>query len=480
MIISGGSRSNWRFFAGHLIRADENERVTLVEMRGAPEVEGDLATSIREALRDYMLMASRHCKNAFYHADLNPRAGEHLTPEQWEQAANQLEHELKLDGQPRFIVEHEKQGRVHRHIVWSRIDEDGHAISDSNNFAAHERAARALEKAFGHEPVRGVHAERDGKARPERRPKNREVFRGHASGIDPAQVKAEVSALWRSADSGKAFAQALADAGYILARGDRRDYVIVDAAGDDHSLARRVEGAKAAQIRERMADVDRARLPTVLEARMLARDHRAEAQEREVPPAPDERELTPEPDRRKDADTQAQGPPQSDPASQEQRAPEKKPDARDRFETVADAIERMPDALDAWPPGVPKPVGDAAPEQHTRGRFDAAADAIETALAANGGEPVMPGLSAWEHFAQRLASWRETFAEVAERVTDWVREQAHEVTGAWQKYLGGRHGVREQAHEAKGACSGDDYGKEGIPVNAKCAYNPVWKLSKDS
>jgi hypothetical protein len=37
-----------------------------------------------------------------------------------------------------------------------------------------------------------------------------------------------------------------------------------------------------------------------------------------------------------------------------------------------------------------------------------------------------------------------------------------------------------KSQEVLGRISGDDYGKEGIPVNAKCAYNPVWKLSKDS
>ena len=50
-------------------------------------------------------------------------------------------------------------------------------------------------------------------------------------------------------------------------RGDRRDYVLLDAAGDVHSLARQIKGARAADIRVRMADLDPATLPGVAEAR---------------------------------------------------------------------------------------------------------------------------------------------------------------------------------------------------------------------
>jgi hypothetical protein len=41
----------------------------------------------------------------------------------------------------------------------------------------------------------------------------------------------------------------LAEHGYMLARGDRRDFVIVDREGGIHSLARRIDGMKAAELR---------------------------------------------------------------------------------------------------------------------------------------------------------------------------------------------------------------------------------------
>lgn len=272
MIVSGGSRSNWRFFSKHLMKTEENERVQVVEIRGLA------ADDIREAFREMDALASgTRCKSFFYHANINPRADETLSPEQWEQAIDVLEAELCLTGHSRFVVEHEKDGRTHRHVVWSRIDaETMTAVSDSNNYAAHERAARQLEQAFGHEAVPGVHGREPDRERPDRRPDNWETFRGHASGIDPQAVKAELTELWRRADSGKAFVAALDERGYILAKGDRRDFCVVDQAGDAHSLARRIDGVKAQNIRERLADIEREALPNVEQASAIARS-RADA-----------------------------------------------------------------------------------------------------------------------------------------------------------------------------------------------------------
>ena len=70
----------------------------------------------------------------------------------------------------------------------------------------------------------------------------------------------------------------------MLARGDRRDYVVIDPMGGTHSLARRVEGAKAKDIRERMADIDSARLPGIAEAKQIqyARRERDPVRTREI------------------------------------------------------------------------------------------------------------------------------------------------------------------------------------------------------
>ena len=289
MIINGGSRRAGAFFATHLLRADHNERVTLAEIRGLA------ALNVRDAFREMEAVASgTRCQNYFYHASLSPREGEQLTPQQWEQAADTLEDSLGLTGQPRFVVEHEKEGRTHRHVVWSRINADTMtSISDSLTYRRHEAAARAIEQACGHEPVESVLVQERKTPRPDRNAQDWETFRGQESKQDPKAIKVQVTALWQAADSGRAFAAALAQHGYILARGDRRDFCLIDRAGDEHSLARRINGVKAAEIRRRMADVDAAALPSVAEARELARQRPDDVTD--APPVK-EAEKTPAPD----------------------------------------------------------------------------------------------------------------------------------------------------------------------------------------
>jgi hypothetical protein len=268
VIINGGSRSNGAFFTRHLTRADQNENVSIAEIRGLA------AQDVREAFREMEAVASgTRCKNFFYHANLNPRQDEQLTAEQWELAVDTLERELGLTGQPRLVVEHQKEGRTHRHVVWSRIDADSMtAISDSLTYPKHERAAREIEQALGLAALESVLVRDRDVDRPDRNPKDWESFRGKDSTLDPKAIKAEVTALWQAADSGIAFAAALEQHGYILAKGDRRDFCIIDQAGDEHSLARRIAGVKAAEIRARMADIERDQLPTVAEGRERARE----------------------------------------------------------------------------------------------------------------------------------------------------------------------------------------------------------------
>ncbi|MFC7694106.1 relaxase/mobilization nuclease domain-containing protein [Paeniroseomonas aquatica] len=283
MIINGSSRSNGAFFSRHLMRADQNERVAVVDMRGLAYAD-DVPTAFREMKE---LAAGTQCKNYFYHANLNTRADEQLTPEQWAQAVDALEGALQLEGQPRFIVEHEKEGRTHRHVIWGRIDSDTNtAISDSHNYRTHEEVAASLEEAFGHEAtVRALTRDKDTTPRPEPNMQDWESFRAAESKIDPKAMKAELTELWQHSDSGPAFAAALEERGYILARGDRRDFVVVDAAGDEHSLGRRLSGIKAAEVRARMADIDATALPSVEEGRELARQRQEEQPQDSSAPA---------------------------------------------------------------------------------------------------------------------------------------------------------------------------------------------------
>lgn len=268
MVINGGSRRAGSWWAKHLGNATKNERAELVELRGIA------AENIREALREMEAQAiGTKCQNYFYQANINPRADETLTPPQWEQAVDTLERNLGFEGLPRFVVEHEKAGRIHRHVVWGRIDPDTRtARPDGLTAAIHEQTSRELESAFGLEPGRSVlTADRDF-PRPERGPEKWAIFQGKESGIDPRSVKAQVTEIYRASDSAPAFVAGLAEHGYTLAQGDRRDFVVLDQAGHTHSLARRIEGVKAAELRDFMVGIDRAAIPTIDQARQQLAD----------------------------------------------------------------------------------------------------------------------------------------------------------------------------------------------------------------
>jgi hypothetical protein len=175
-----------------------------------------------------------------------------------------------------------KDGRMHLHVVWARTDIDTmKVIPDNLNYVAHERASHRLELEFGHEFVPGKHAKRDRKKQPEfpREKFNQaEAQQAARQEIDPEERKKAITALRQSCDDGQAFRNALEQAGYILARGDRRGLVIVDQDGEVLSLSRQVLDIKGKALKEFMADVDPAVLPRVEEAKALQMQ-RAKAQE---------------------------------------------------------------------------------------------------------------------------------------------------------------------------------------------------------
>ncbi|WP_024514747.1 AAA family ATPase [Bradyrhizobium sp. Tv2a-2] len=265
MIIKGRSRAGPDELAVHLMRVDTNEVMEVIEIRGT------VASDLKGAFREMSAVAAgTRCKRNLYHASINVRVEERLELEQWMYSIDSLEKRLQLLGQPRAIVMHKKHGREHLHIVWSRIDASKMcAIPDSHNYRAHEEASRELERVFGHQYTQGAHVERDGLARPKRTHSHAEQQqRDRTKGNEIASIVSEVTSLWRSTDNGMSFQAALQEKGYVLARGDRRDYVIVDRQGGIHSLARRIEGVRVAQLHARLQDLDVQSLPSAKEARV--------------------------------------------------------------------------------------------------------------------------------------------------------------------------------------------------------------------
>lgn len=315
MIIKGGSRAGPRQLAAHLQRTDTNERMEVLELHSGLD---DLAATFRDW---QTLSEGTRGKKGLYHVNIDPDARYDMTPQQWARAVEVLEQELGLDGQPRAVVLHEKKGRQHIHIVWARTDLETMTMrSDSNNYLAHERASLKLEREFGHEHVPGKHAKRDRAKQPEfprAEVSHAEHQQAERSGLSTQDRRAQLAALKSSCDSGMAFKAAVEEAGYVLARGDSKDFVLVGPEGSVYSLSRELK-MKAAETRAFMADVDRDTLPTASEAKAQQRDRQKDTEtpafEMQRPPVED---LAPAPEAQgeiPDAQKQDSGTPELAPA----------------------------------------------------------------------------------------------------------------------------------------------------------------------
>ncbi len=269
MIIKGRAVGSVKHWSRYLAEQGENEKVTEREIRGT------LARDLKGALVEMRDLASetRSEGNFLYHASFNPRPGENLTPEQWQQAIDRVEKVMGFEDHQRIVYEHVKEGRHHFHVLWNRTDTDTFTIKDiTGDRYTLRRVANELEKEFGLAPTKAVREYND--ARPL---EEWELKQAQRSKIELKDFKAELTALWQATDSGKAFIAAIEERGYAIAKGDRRDFVILDRAGEVHSLARRLDGVKVADVRARFADVDRDSLPDITAARAAQSERVLEA-----------------------------------------------------------------------------------------------------------------------------------------------------------------------------------------------------------
>jgi ATP-dependent exoDNAse (exonuclease V) alpha subunit len=267
MIIKGKGRSNGEqlgAYLGDYLRAEKNDNVTLLEINGStfPDLDRSFRSWEAEA-------KGTRCKNALWHAQLRTPADEHLTREQQLAAVDILERHLGFQGQPRAIVIHEKEGHEHVHVVWSRIDrQTGKAKRDDFTKKKNVAAAREIEQTLGLQTVASPDFQKSGDRKADREESKKALGQGDfqkakRTKLDPVERRRTITALWDQTDSGKAFRAALQDAGYVLARGDSRNFVVVDKAGDVHSLARQIQtkGVLKAQVDQRLSDLDPASVP---------------------------------------------------------------------------------------------------------------------------------------------------------------------------------------------------------------------------
>ena len=267
MLIFGKSCSDWKAKAAYAVEKAANEFAEVREVR---------CEGIEEVLPAFEVMAafaaSSKCIKFLYHATINLTPGERLTKEQWMQAVDRLEKDLKLTGHYRVVFEHIKNDRQHYHIVWSRIPPNGNApaVTMGNDFYVHQNTAKALEKQFGLKP-----APRRDKSKPSH--KKQEINNRNAQiRVKPEIVAKEVTQIFKASQTTPAFIANLTGAGYVLTRAKNDSLVLVDRQGGYHGLMRRIAGHQIADLRKKFPELEKLPLPSLNS--VLGARHPASAQ----------------------------------------------------------------------------------------------------------------------------------------------------------------------------------------------------------
>lgn len=248
MILEGNERGSGTELARHLLNPRDNDHVTVHAIEGF--VTDDLCGAFAES---EAISQATQCQKNLFSLSLNPPPGKVVTVEAFEAAIVAVEKKLGLTGQPRAIVFHEKLGRRHAHCVWSRIDAGQmKAIKLSHYKRKLGDVSRELYRLHNWDMPEGF------KKKDARDPQNysrQEAGQAKRAKIDPKNLKAMFQRCWERSDSRSAFAAALWDEGYLLARGDRRGFVAVDKSGKIWSLSRWC-GLKPKELRAQLGSED--------------------------------------------------------------------------------------------------------------------------------------------------------------------------------------------------------------------------------
>ena len=232
MVVKGNLHADGRKLAAYLITGKKGERAELVELRGFA------SSDIHAAFIDVHIQAAEatQCAKPFFHSYIRLPENEELFRGQWKHVADRIEKQLGFEGQGRAIAfHHQPGGNTHMHIAWSRIDLEQRRARDPGLYKNKlKEISRQLECELG---LTRISSERPA-GRKTRAPGRKEFEQARRLGTGIAGIREAIRACWDSADNGRSFMAALAAHGLVLARGERRDFVIVDHAG---GAARAVE-----------------------------------------------------------------------------------------------------------------------------------------------------------------------------------------------------------------------------------------------
>lgn len=253
MILKAKERGDASQLAKYLLSVRDNEHVELHEVYGFSS--DDLKEAFSEA--DAIARGTR-CKNYLFSMSLNPPEGAAVSKATFEDTADQIEKKLGLENQPRAIVFHEKDGRRHAHVVWSRIDTERMRAINLPHYKTKLRdVSRGLYLEHGWDMPRGL---QDRRLRDPLNFTREEWQQAKRVDLDPREIKTVFRQCWENSDNRTSLEQAFKERGFLMARGDRRGFVALDYRGEVYSLSR-YAGVKLKELEARLGD--RQHLPSV-------------------------------------------------------------------------------------------------------------------------------------------------------------------------------------------------------------------------
>lgn len=279
-MIAGATRgAGGPALARHLLSKKEGQQVEIMEPRG-------LASEHLPAQIAELVAAAGHGRTdrPVHHVHIDPPSDCSDPRAVIASYMSAYESEFGLEDSPRCGVYHFKNGRLHAHVVWSLVRGTGRVVDLGHERARREKVSRITEFECFLAFTQGAHNRavasalvKDGRVDVAdamtaagllngRRPVAVQTPQEHAqserTSIPIADVRAAALDAWRASDSVEAFSAALAESGFVLARGDRGP-ILVDRAGGAHGLTRtlsaaaRLEGSRitAATVKRRIGNV---------------------------------------------------------------------------------------------------------------------------------------------------------------------------------------------------------------------------------
>jgi hypothetical protein len=258
LILKGNQRGGGQQLAAHLMNSFDNESVEIADVRGA--VAQDLSGAFAEWSAQGR--ATKIEKKYYYSLSLNPDPAQgRLTREQYFDLIARTERSLELVGQPRAVVFHVKDGREHGHVVWSRVNTRGDRVKAVDIAYDRFKLGTVIREFCRDHKLELPERMKPGKTKnsrvnvfndraenlPERQQKER-------TGITRDERKSVIAGCWKETSNGDAFVHAMQVKGYYLARGDKRDYVVLDLHGEVHSLSKQLSGVvRKRELEKRLA-----------------------------------------------------------------------------------------------------------------------------------------------------------------------------------------------------------------------------------